>query len=109
MTRRLHAVPDPVAEDLAAQDSSLDVECPRCEAPRDAYCVGTVTGQPMRASHWQRITAAGAQMPEDAPSGPWTPDTPGSAVYGALRAHSGAPGVGSPTPAAGEVDEWPRF
>lgn len=54
---RLHSVPATVADDLAAQDASLDVECPRCGSPRDAYCRNTELGTPMRASHWQRISA----------------------------------------------------
>ena len=58
MTRRLHSVTAPVAEDLAAQDDSLDVQCPRCGAERDAYCHNTELDNPMRASHWQRIKAA---------------------------------------------------
>ena len=58
MTRHLHAVTAPVAADLEAQDASLDIDCPRCGSPRDAYCRNTELGTPMRASHWQRITAA---------------------------------------------------
>jgi hypothetical protein len=55
--RRLHAVPATVAEDLAAQDASLDEKCPRCGAERDAYCVNDQTGQHLhnRTSHWQRL------------------------------------------------------
>lgn len=58
--RHLHAVPvdDPYGQDLAAQDASLDVQCPRCAAERDAYCRNTETGTTLRASHWQRIRAA---------------------------------------------------
>lgn len=58
MNRRLHAVPSSTAEDLAAQDAALDVTCPWCGADRDAYCRNTMTGDTLRASHWQRITAA---------------------------------------------------
>lgn len=59
MSRHLHAVPipDQLGEDLAAQDASLDIPCPRCGVERDAYCRNTETGTPMRASHWQRIKA----------------------------------------------------
>lgn len=55
---RLHSVTSPVAEDLAAQDASLDVQCPRCGVERDAYCRNALLGNPMRASHWQRLRAA---------------------------------------------------
>jgi hypothetical protein len=58
VNRRLHAVPDSLAEDLAAQDASLDVDCPRCGASRDAYCHNTELGNPLRASHWQRTRRA---------------------------------------------------
>ena len=60
MTRHLRALPAPVAEDLAAQDASLDVECPLCEAVKDAYCVNPLTGEYLhgRVSHWQRVKAA---------------------------------------------------
>lgn len=56
----LHAVPipDQLGEDLAAQDASLDIECPRCQAAIDAYCRNTETGDTLRASHWQRLKAA---------------------------------------------------
>lgn len=65
MTRHLHAVPAPVAEDLAAQDASLDVECPLCGAERDAYCVNPLTGKPLRGrvSHWQRIPKSPKENP----------------------------------------------
>lgn len=58
--RRLHSVPAPVAEDLAAQDASLDRSCPHCKAERDAYCVNPTTGQHLhnRTSHWQRLPRA---------------------------------------------------
>jgi hypothetical protein len=57
MSRRLHSVTAPVAEDLAAQDDSLDVQCPHCGAERDAYCVNPLTGRHLhgRVSHFQRI------------------------------------------------------
>lgn len=58
---RLHSVTSPVAEDLAAQDASLDVRCPRCGVERDAYCRNALLGNPMRASHWQRIHEAAVQ------------------------------------------------
>lgn len=45
-------------EDLAAQASALDEECPVCSAVSGAACVGQITGEPMRASHWQRIPRA---------------------------------------------------
>lgn len=64
MSRRLHSVPFTVAEDLAALDASLDVQCPRCHADRDAYCRNTVTGNTLRASHWQRIRHARIQPTE---------------------------------------------
>jgi len=53
-------VPAPIAEDLAAQDAALDVQCPLCHAQRDTYCINTLTGQHVhaRVSHWQRIRAA---------------------------------------------------
>jgi hypothetical protein len=56
-------VPAPVADDLAAQDASLDRACPLCSAPVDAYCVNPITGQHLhnRISHWQRLTAARTQ------------------------------------------------
>jgi hypothetical protein len=56
----LHSVPSSTAEDLAAQDASLDVACPRCHVERDACCRNTELGTPMRASHFQRIQAANA-------------------------------------------------
>jgi hypothetical protein len=58
--RRLHSVPSTVADDLAAQDVALDVECPLCGADRDAYCTNPLTdGQHLRGriSHWQRLAA----------------------------------------------------
>ncbi len=60
MSRRLHAVPNAVAEDLAAQAAALDIPCPRCGAGRDAYCHNTETGDLFRGriSHWQRLAAA---------------------------------------------------
>jgi hypothetical protein len=66
MTRRLHSVTAPVAEDLAAQDESLAVQCPKCGAERDAYCVNPLTdGQHLhgRTSHFQRIQAARTEDP----------------------------------------------
>jgi predicted RNA-binding Zn-ribbon protein involved in translation (DUF1610 family) len=60
VNRHLRSIPNSTAEDLAAQDSSLDVQCPRCGADRDAYCRNTELGTPMRASHWQRTKAATA-------------------------------------------------
>lgn len=55
-----HAVPAPVAEDLAAQDAALDHTCPLCSAPPDAYCVNPITGHYLhnRVSHWQRLREA---------------------------------------------------
>lgn len=46
--------------DIAAQDASLNVDCPWCQAGRDTYCVNTQTGQHLRGrtSHYQRIQAA---------------------------------------------------
>lgn len=69
MTRHLRALPSPVAEDLAAQDASLDVECPLCAAARDAYCVNPLTGGHLhgRVSHWQRVKAG---QPPTTPEGP---------------------------------------
>lgn len=66
MSRHLHAVTAPVAEDRAAQDESLDVECPLCGAGRDAYCVNPLTGRHLhnRISHWQRL---GARTQEKTP------------------------------------------
>jgi phage FluMu protein Com len=58
MSRRLQSVPNTVADDLAAQDASLDVTCPRCNATKDTYCRNTTTGDTLRASHWQRIRTA---------------------------------------------------
>lgn len=60
MNRRLHSVTAPVAEDLAAQDDSLDIQCPLCGAARDAYCTSPITDAHLRnrTSHWQRIKAA---------------------------------------------------
>lgn len=60
MNRHLHSVPSGVAEDLAAQDAALDVDCPRCGAERDGYCVNPLTEHPIRrgVSHWQRVKAA---------------------------------------------------
>lgn len=57
MSHHLRAVPDPVAEDLAAQDAALEEDCPHCGAVRDAYCVNPMTGKPLhgRISHWQRL------------------------------------------------------
>jgi hypothetical protein len=65
MSRHLHAVPipDQLGEDLAAQDASLDVRCPRCQADVDAYCRNSETGHTLRASHWQRIRAARTETP----------------------------------------------
>lgn len=59
MTRHLQSVPATL-QDLAAQDASLEVDCPLCHVERDAYCVSAVTGQHLhnRTSHWQRIRAA---------------------------------------------------
>jgi hypothetical protein len=67
VTRRLHSVTAPVAEDLAAQDESLAVQCPLCQAPRDAYCTNPLTGRHLhnRISHWQRLAAAQAARTED--------------------------------------------
>ena len=58
--RRLHSVGDDAAADLEAQDAALDVACPLCAAPRDAYCTNPLTGTHLhnRISHWQRLTAA---------------------------------------------------
>lgn len=56
---RPHPAPSPTA-DRAAQDASLDIACPRCEAPQDAYCRNTELGNQLRASHWQRTKAATA-------------------------------------------------
>lgn len=57
MTRRLHTVTAPIAEDLAAQDAALDHPCPRCDATKDTYCTNPHTGQNLHhnTSHWQRI------------------------------------------------------
>jgi hypothetical protein len=65
MSRRLHSVTAPVAEDLAAQDDSLDVQCPHCGAERDAYCTNPLTGKHLhgRVSHFQRIPAARTEDP----------------------------------------------
>lgn len=45
-------------EDLAAQAEALDEECPVCRQVSGEMCVGQVTGERMRAVHWQRISAA---------------------------------------------------
>lgn len=60
MTGHLRSLPWTVADDLAAQDASLEVDCPLCHAERDTYCVNTATGRHLhnRTSHWQRIKAA---------------------------------------------------
>ena len=62
MNRRLHAVPDRVAEDLAAQDLALGVRCSHCGADPDTYCVNPLTNRHLhgRVSHFQRITDATA-------------------------------------------------
>lgn len=59
MTRHLQSVPATL-QDLAAQDASLNVQCPWCHAGRDTYCVNQQTGGHLhgRVSHHQRITAA---------------------------------------------------
>lgn len=64
MSRHLHAVPNTLA-DMAAQDASLDVECPRCGAERDAYCTNPITGRHLhgRVSHFQRIPTARTEAP----------------------------------------------
>lgn len=56
MSRRLHSVPNTLA-DMAAQDASLDVACPHCGAERDTYCVNPLTGRHLhgQVSHFQRI------------------------------------------------------
>ena len=65
MTRHLHSVTAPVAEDLAAQHDALNNPhpCPICGAERDAYCVNTKTGTYLhnRVSHWQRIPRPGGE------------------------------------------------
>jgi hypothetical protein len=60
MTRHLRALAAPIADDLAAQDASLDHDCPACNATRDTYCVNPKTGHHLhnRVSHWQRVKAA---------------------------------------------------
>lgn len=57
MSRHLRALSSPIAEDLAAQDASLDVPCPLCHAEPDRYCTNPITGRPLaaRVSHWQRL------------------------------------------------------
>lgn len=57
MSRRLHSVTAPVAEDLAAQDEALGHDCPQCGALTDTYCVNPLTGRHLhgRVSHWQRL------------------------------------------------------
>jgi hypothetical protein len=65
MTRHLRALAAPIADDLAAQDASLNIDCPACGAVRDAYCTNPLTGLHLhnRVSHWQRVRAA--QKPGD--------------------------------------------
>lgn len=59
MNRNPDAVPATL-EDVAAQDASLGVRCPRCGAAQDAYCVNRITGRHLHGSvsHFQRIAAA---------------------------------------------------
>lgn len=45
-------------DDLAAQAEALDEACPVCSVESGSMCVGQVTGERMRAVHWQRISAA---------------------------------------------------
>lgn len=67
MTRRLHSVPAPVAEDLAAQDAALGNPdpCPKCGAVRDDYCTNPLAGRYLHnhVSHWQRIPRVSREDP----------------------------------------------
>ncbi len=65
MTGHLRSLTWPTLDDLAAQDASLNEDCPWCHAQRDTYCINTQTGQHLRArtSHHQRITAAQQENP----------------------------------------------
>lgn len=60
MTGHLRSLTWPAVDDLAAQDASLNADCPWCGAVRDTYCVNQQTGRHLhnRVSHHQRIQAA---------------------------------------------------
>jgi hypothetical protein len=54
-------VPDLIEDhwlDLEAQAEALTIRCPRCQVEPAVRCVGLRTGTPMKASHFQRVSAA---------------------------------------------------
>ena len=51
-------------DDLEAQAAALDEECPVCSVASGAMCVNKITGEQLRATHWQRISAARAGVAE---------------------------------------------
>ncbi len=45
-------------KNLETHYEALDELCPRCGTESGAMCVGTISGEPMKACHWQRVTLA---------------------------------------------------
>lgn len=56
--RHLRSVGSEAWTDLEAQAEALDCQCPYCDVDCGEICVNLRTGEKMRASHWQRISAA---------------------------------------------------
>lgn len=56
--KHLHVVTQDDWTDLEAQAEALDSDCPRCGVVAGEGCVNALTGDGMRVSHWQRISAA---------------------------------------------------
>ena len=57
-SRHLRVVTNDAWTDLEAQAEALDWRCPYCDVDAGETCVNLRTGDAMRASHWQRISAA---------------------------------------------------
>lgn len=53
-----HLRPVPSWADVEAQAEALDCRCPYCDVDAGETCVNLRTGDRMRVSHWQRISAA---------------------------------------------------